>query len=164
MQPGSGAQVELLTVNSKAKCPRQNLNDGSTSCLMLGEFFAGVEPENGDIHPVVPVHDLGNNGTGLDGHFASGMSDQRMRHSSIIVQPESTRHLRRLVLRPSLSPGPVSLRRGAVRRPRMSPATVCWDTRPSRCSSARHGGCRWWRFLRPRHAGLSSGARVIETS
>ena len=52
---------------------------------MLGELFAGVEAEHGDIHPVAPVYDLGDNGTGLDGHFADGIGDQRMGHSGIIV-------------------------------------------------------------------------------
>ena len=63
---------------------------------MLGEFFAGVETEDCDIHPVTPVYDLGDNGTGPDRYFASGISDQRMGHSSIIVPPESTRHSRRI--------------------------------------------------------------------
>jgi hypothetical protein len=52
---------------------------------MLGELFAGVEAEHGDIHPVAPVYDLGDNGTGLDGHFADGIGDQGMGHSGIIV-------------------------------------------------------------------------------
>ena len=94
MQPGPSGQVELLAVNGEAKSPGQDLNHGSAGCLMLGEFFAGVEAEHCDIHPVAPVYDLGDNGTGLDRHFAGGISDQRMGHSSIIARAKSTRHSR----------------------------------------------------------------------
>jgi hypothetical protein len=94
VQPGPGPQVELLAVNGEAKCPGEDLNHRSAGCLMLGEFFVGVEAEHGDIYPVTPVYDLGDNGTGLDGHLAGGICDQRMGHSSIIVRTELTRHSR----------------------------------------------------------------------
>jgi hypothetical protein len=94
VQPGPGPQVELLAVNGEAKCPGQDLDHRSAGCLMLGEFFVGVEAEHGDIHPGTPVYDLGDNGTGLDRHLAGGICNQGMGHSSIIVRAESTRHSR----------------------------------------------------------------------
>jgi len=57
---------------------------------MLGELLAGVEAEHGDVHPVAPLYDLGDNGTGLDGDFAGEIGDQRMRHNAIIVRPTLT--------------------------------------------------------------------------
>ena len=54
---------------------------------MLGELLAGVEAEHGHVHPIAPVYDPGDNGTGLDDHFVGGIGDQRMGHSGIIVPP-----------------------------------------------------------------------------
>ena len=55
MQPGSGTQVELLAVNGEAKSHGEDPDHGSAGGLMLGELFAGVKAEHGDIHPVTPV-------------------------------------------------------------------------------------------------------------
>jgi hypothetical protein len=51
---------------------------------MLRELFAGVETEDCDIDPVTSVYDLGDDGTKLDRYFTSGISDQRMLHTSIM--------------------------------------------------------------------------------
>jgi hypothetical protein len=54
---------------------------------MFGELLARVEGEHRDVHPFAAVYDLGDDVTGLDDDFASGIGDQRMGHSGIIVPP-----------------------------------------------------------------------------
>jgi hypothetical protein len=58
---------------------------------MLGELLAGVEAKHGDVHPVAPMYDLGDNGTRLDDYFAGGIGDQRMGHNGIILPPAMKR-------------------------------------------------------------------------
>jgi hypothetical protein len=81
----------LFAVNGEAEPSGQDLNYGSAPCLMLGELLAGVEAEHGHVHPVASMHDLGDNGAGLDDHCAGGIGDQRMGHTGIIVPPTAYR-------------------------------------------------------------------------
>jgi hypothetical protein len=90
LEPWPRAQLELLAVNGETEPSGQDLNHGSAACLMLGELLVGVEAEHGHVHPVAPMYDLGDNGTGLDDHFAGGVGDQRMGHSGIIVRRTPT--------------------------------------------------------------------------
>jgi Family of unknown function (DUF6544) len=90
LQPRPGAQLDLLAVNGEAETSGQDLNHSSMAGLMLGEPLAGIEAEHGDVHPVAPVYDLGDNGTGLYRDFAGEIGDQRMRHNAIIVRPTLT--------------------------------------------------------------------------
>ncbi len=90
LQPRPRTQLELLAVNGEAQPSGQDLNHGGTGGLMLGQPLARVEAEHGDVHPIGPMHDLGDNGTGLDSHVAGGIGDQRMRHTGIIVRPTAT--------------------------------------------------------------------------
>ena len=81
--PGPSSSGSPSTV--KLSRPVEDLNHGSTACLMLGEPLAGVEAEHGHVHPVASMYDLGDNGTGLDDDCAGRIGDQRMGHSGIIV-------------------------------------------------------------------------------
>jgi hypothetical protein len=94
VQPGPGTQVEFLGVDGEAKTSGQDLDHGGSGCLVFGELFAGVEGEHGDVQPVAPVKDFGDDRASLDGHFACGIGDQCVGHSMIMLQTARSTRIR----------------------------------------------------------------------
>jgi hypothetical protein len=93
-QPGPRAQIELLGIDGEAKTSGQDLNDGGSSHLVLGELFAGVEGERGDVQPVAAVNHLGDDCAGLNGHFACRIGDQGVGHDVIMLQATDATRIR----------------------------------------------------------------------
>jgi hypothetical protein len=89
VQPGTGTEVELLTVDREAQAAEENLDHRGPGGLVLGELLAGIEAEDGDVEPVTPMDDFGYDGTGLDRHRTCGIVDQCVGHAVIMLHGQS---------------------------------------------------------------------------
>ena len=133
------------------RTPGEDLNYGSAGCLMFGEFFAGVEAEHCDIHPVAP-------GVGPRRRWHRTGSPLRRRdqrsengHTGIIVRAKSMRPSRSSRRRPqcrldstsAFSEGRHAATPARRWRSPMCPSWACWT-----CS-------RWSSLARNREAPLS---------
>jgi hypothetical protein len=93
VEPGTGAQIQLLTVDGEAKPTRHDLDHGCAGGLMLGELLASIEAEDGDLEPIASVNDLGDDGASLDCYFACRIADQCVGHLTIMLRGAPATHI-----------------------------------------------------------------------